>query len=184
MSSVGSASSPVLTPASAGDSIPGRISGCRSPVSRRLLVTILTTASLVLAGLGTGPLPRTAAEEVESAVRLCDEAWARSDVAALDRLLAEQYVHADAFGRVQRRADWLADAGRPRNVAITSEDLAVRVHGRFAVVTGADLITSPESAETQRFTQVWIKRGASWVRAASRALPLSGVAPLGSIAAR
>jgi Domain of unknown function (DUF4440) len=129
-------------------------------------------------------MPRTAAEEVESAVRLCDEAWARSDVAALDRLLAARYVHADALGRVQGRADWLADAGRPRNVAVTSEDLAVRVHGRFAVVTGADVITSPERAERQRFTQLWIKRGASWQRTASRALPLSGAAPLGSVAAR
>ena len=129
-------------------------------------------------------MPRTAAEEVESAVRLCDEAWARSDVAALDRLLAARYVHADALGRVQRRADWLAAAGRPRNVAITSEDLAVRVHGRFAVVTGGNVITTPEQAETQRFTQVWVKRGASWLRAASRALPLSGAAPLGGVTAR
>ncbi len=129
-------------------------------------------------------MPRTAAEEVESAVRLCDEAWARSDVVALDRLLAARYVHADALGRVQRRADWLVDAGRPRNVAITSAGLAVRVQGRVAVVTGADLITTPESAEMQRFTQVWVKRGASWLRAASRALPLSGAAPLGSVAAR
>lgn len=153
-------------------------------MSRRLLVTILATASIVLAGLGTGPMPRTAAEEVESAVRLCDEAWARSDVATLDRLLAARYVHADAVGRVQRRADWLADAGRPRNVAITSAGLAVRVQGRFAVVTGADVITTPERAETRRFTQVWIKRGASWLRTASRALPLSGAAPLGSVAAR
>ena len=153
-------------------------------MSRRLLVTILATASIVLAGLGTGPMPRTAAEQVESAVRLCDEAWARSDVAALDRLLAARYVHADTLGRVQRRADWLADAGRPRNVAITSAGLAVRVQGRFAVVTGADVITTPERAETRRFTQVWIKRGASWLRTASSALPLAGAAPLGSVAAR
>lgn len=153
-------------------------------MSRRLLVTILATASIVLAGLGTGPVPRTAAEEVESAVRLCDAAWARSDVATLDRLLAAGYVHADALGRVQRRADWLADAGRPRNVAITSEDLAVRVRGRFAVVTGAGVITTPERAERRRFLQVWIRRGASWQRATSRALPLSGAATLGGVAAR
>jgi Domain of unknown function (DUF4440) len=129
-------------------------------------------------------MPRTPAEQVESAVRLCDEAWARSDVATLDRLLAARYVHADALGRLQRRAEWLADAGRPRNVAIISADLAVRVHGRFAVVTGADVITTPQRAETQRFTQVWVKRGSSWLRAASRALPLSGAAPLGGVAAR
>jgi len=129
-------------------------------------------------------MPRTAAEEVQSAVRLCDEAWARSDVATLDRLLTERYVHADALGRVQGRADWLVDAGKPRNVAITSADLAVRVHGHIAVVTGADVITTPERAEMHRFTQVWIKHGASWLRAASRALPLSGAAPLGTIAAR
>jgi hypothetical protein len=153
-------------------------------VSRRLLVTILATASIVLAGLGIGPMPRTPAEEVESAVRLCDEAWARSDVAALDRLLAERYVHADALGRLQDRADWLEDAAKPRNVAITSADLAVRVHGRIAVVTGAHVITTTERAERRRFTQVWIKHGASWLRAASRALPLSGAAPLGTLALR
>ena len=153
-------------------------------MSRRLLITILATAGIVLAGLGTGPMPRTAAEEVETAVRLSDAAWARSDVATLDRLLAEPYTHADALGRVQRRAAWLEDAGKPRNVAITCSDLAVRVHGRVAVVTGSDVISTPESAEMRRFTQVWIKRGASWLRAAFRAAPLSSAMPLGSIASR
>jgi len=151
-----------------------------SRVSRRSLVIAVATASIVLAGLGTGPLPRTAAEEVESRVRLCDEAWARSDVAALDRLLAERYVHADARGRVQHRADWLAEAGRPRYVAIASDDLAVRVNGRIATVTGSDLITTPERAERLRFTQVWIKRGASWRRTAFRAAPWAGASSLDS----
>src|SRR5437588_10359858 len=59
----------------------------RRVTRRRSFVTILATASIVLAGLGTGPMPRTAAEEVESRVRQWDEAWARSDVATLDRLL-------------------------------------------------------------------------------------------------
>jgi hypothetical protein len=153
-------------------------------VSRRLLITVLATAGFVLAGLSAGPMPRTAAEEVESAVRLSDAAWARSDVATLDRLLAERYTYADALGRVQRRAAWLADAGKPRNVAITCANLAVRVHGRVAVVTGSDVITSPESAELRRFTQVWIKRDASWLRAAFRSAPLSSAAPLGSVVPR
>jgi hypothetical protein len=150
-------------------------------VSRRALIIVLATAGFVLAGLGTGPPPRTAVEEVETAVRLSDAAWARSDVAALDGLLAERYVHADALGRVQRRAAWLADAGQPRNVAIACADLAVRVRGRVAVVTGADVITTPERAETRRFTQVWIKHGASWrratFRAATPALPVRRAKP-------
>ena len=129
-------------------------------------------------------MPHTAAEEVETAVRLSDAAWARSDVATLDGLLAERYTYADGLGRVQRRAAWLADAGKPRNVAITCADLAVRVHGRVAVVTGSNVITTPDSAEMRRFTQVWIKRGASWLRAASRAAPLSSASSLGSIASR
>jgi hypothetical protein len=141
----------------------------------RRLVTIAATAGIVLAGLGTGPKPRTTAEEVASRVRLCDEAWARSDVAALDGLLAERYVHADARGRVERRAAWLADAGRPRNVAISCDDMAVRVQGRVAVVTGSDLITTPESAQVLRFTQVWVKRGPAWRRAAFRAGPAAAV---------
>ncbi|HEV3459434.1 MAG TPA: nuclear transport factor 2 family protein [Thermoanaerobaculia bacterium] len=128
-------------------------------------------------------MPPTAAEEVETAVRLSDAAWARSDVAALDGLLAERYVHADALGRVQRRAAWLADAGKPRNVAITSADLAVRVHGRVAVVTGSEVIATPATAEMQRFTQVWIKRGAAWRRSAFRAVALAGAPPPTGISA-
>jgi ketosteroid isomerase-like protein len=138
---------------------------------RRLLVTFVATASIVLAGLGTGPVPPTSAAEVARRVRQCDQAWARSDVAALDGLLAERYVHADGRGGVQRREAWLADAGRPRNVAITCDDLLVAVHGRIAVVTGSDVITTPERAETLRFTQVWVNRGAGWRRAAFRAVP-------------
>jgi hypothetical protein len=154
-----------------------------SRASRRLLITALATAGLVLAGLGTGPMPPTAAEEVETAVRVSDAAWARSDVATLEGLLAEGYVHADGLGGVQRRAAWLADAGMPRNVAITSADLAVRVHGRTAVVTGSDVIATTATAEMRRFTQVWIKRGASWRRAAFRTAPLAGTTPSAQVAA-
>jgi hypothetical protein len=146
------------------------------PVTRRSFVTILATASIVLAGLGTGPLPRTAAEEVESRVRQCDEAWARSDVATLDLLLADRYVHAEPPGSVQRRADWLADAGRPRNVAVTFDDLTVRVEGRVAVVTGSNVITTAKRAEARRFTQVWVKHGAAWLRTAFRAAPAAPAA--------
>ncbi len=140
-------------------------------------MTILATASIVLAGLGTGPLPRTAAEEVESRVRQCDEAWARSDVATLDRLLAERYVHADPLGGELRRTAWLADAGRPRNVAITFDDLTVRVAGGVAVVTGSNTLTTPERAEARRFTQVWVKRGDAWLRTAFRAAPAAPALP-------
>jgi hypothetical protein len=137
----------------------------------RSLVTSAATVGIVLAGLGTGPMPRTAAEEIASRVRLCDEAWARSDVAALDGLLAERYIHADERGRVRYRADWLADAGKPRNVSVSCDDLAVQVHGDVAVVTGSDLIATPERPEVLRFTQVWVKRDAAWRRAAFRAGP-------------
>jgi ketosteroid isomerase-like protein len=140
---------------------------------RRSFVTILATASIVLAGLGTGPLPRTAAEEVESRVRQCGEAWARSDLATLDRLLADRAVPADPLG-TERLADWRGGAAeQPRNVAITFDDLRVRVAGGVAVVTGSNTITSttPERAEARRFTQVWVKRGTAWVRTAVRDVP-------------
>jgi hypothetical protein len=151
-----------------------------SRVTRRWFVTAFATASIILAGLGTGPPPRTAAEEVATRVRQADEAWARSDVETLDRLLAARYVHDDAIGQVQRRADWLADAGKPRNVAITFDDLAVRVRGRVAVVTGSGLVTTPERAFARRFTEVWIKRGPAWLRTAFRAAPAFPRAAAGS----
>lgn len=148
---------------------------------RRSFVTILATASIVLAGLGTGPLPRTAAEEVESRVRQCGEAWARSDLATLDRLLADRAVPADPLGTERLAGRRGGDAEQPRNVAITFDDLRVKVAGGVAVVTGSNTITTPERAEAKRFTQVWVKRGTAWVRTAVRAVPAmriaDGVAP-------
>jgi hypothetical protein len=145
---------------------------------RRCLVTFVATVGIVLAGLGTGPMPRNSAAEVASRVRLCDQAWARGDVAALDGLLARRYVHADERGKVRHRADWLADAGKPRNVSVSCDDLAVQVHGDVAVVTGSDLIATPERAEVRRFTQVWIKRDAAWLRAAFHAVASPPAPPL------
>jgi hypothetical protein len=136
-------------------------------------VTILATAGIILAGLGTGPRPHTPAQEVEISVRQCSEAWARSDVATLDRLLAADYIDTDPSGHLRRRADWLARAREPRNVAVSFADLQVQVHGALAEVTGANRLTAPEGETALRIHQLWIKRGTSWLRAASEATAIS-----------
>jgi Domain of unknown function (DUF4440) len=137
------------------------------------LVTTLATLGMIFAGLGTGPPPHTAVQEVEVRVRQCSEAWARSDVAALDRFLADDYVDTDAAGRRRHRAEWLRHAREPRNVAVSFARLDVEIHGAYAEVSGADRLTAPGGETALRIHQRWVRRGGDWLRTASEAEPIA-----------
>ena len=78
--------------------------------------------------------------ELERTIRRFGEAWACGDVAVLDELLSPTYTHIDAYGDFHDRTSWLAyAAGRAgRTTRIALRDLATRLIGEVAVVTGVN----------------------------------------------
>ena len=116
-------------------------------------------------------------QEIRSLVTQFGTAWAHSDTAVLDKLLAPDYIHTDIYGAVQHRTEWLKYAGQPRALEIEFEDVDVRVFGDVAIVTGGNTIWNPkdgkEKANRIRFTQVWQRNKGGWQRLAFQATPIT-----------
>lgn len=113
-------------------------------------------------------------KRIEHVVLRFGDAWAVNDIATLDGLLSDYYIHTDFFGRVQDRAQWL-DYMKDRKAKditnrIVFEDIQIRIYGDTAVVTGRNIIkgalTVPanEASTEIRFTQVLHKTHGEWMR--------------------
>jgi hypothetical protein len=64
------------------------------------------------------------------------EAWAKGDLATLERFLADEYVHTDIAGHFMRRAAWLEQASRQiEQLTISFRDLDAAIYGDVGVVT-------------------------------------------------
>jgi hypothetical protein len=101
----------------------------------------------------------------------------RGDRAFYERVLADDFTHTSHSGVFKTRAQWLAEAkggdqaeakpGTTHYEALDVDDLAVRVYGETAVVTGR---TTPRGTTAKgqpmtgryRFLRVWVKRRGRW----------------------
>ena len=120
------------------------------------------------------PAALSAHRSVDGLLRVAREfgqAWAKRDVATLERLLAAEYVHTDVDGHFMRRAAWLDQTeGQSAAVEISFGDLDATIYGEIGVVTGAnELCVGANHIGTIRFTQVWVWRGEKWQRIAFQA---------------
>ena len=98
-------------------------------------------------------------------------AWATRDVAALESLLAPEYVHTDIKGRVLRRQEWLAYAmQQSHGKAVSFRDMELYEYGSMALVLDANDIGGGSLGRTViRFTQVWRATEFGWQRLAFQA---------------
>lgn len=116
-----------------------------------------------------------AVDDLEAALQRLGKAWAAGDAAELATMIAPGYTHVDPAGAFFGSDAWLAYVrGRAgRRTTIVYRDLAVRRHGEVAVITGVSVFggggvrSSDDPRDlTIRFTQVWIRDGGRWLRAA------------------
>jgi ketosteroid isomerase-like protein len=117
-----------------------------------------------------------AAQGAEQEVRAADArrmaAMVKGDTAALTELLAEDLTYTHSTGQVETRAQFVESigSGKLRYLAIEPSEVAVRLYGEMAIVTGrADMKVSAQGREQAfpiRFTEVWVKRGGHWRMAA------------------
>ena len=97
--------------------------------------------------------------------RQVHDAWARSDVATLEALIASDYHHVDVYGRVFDRDAWLAYAANPRAPGdLQTVDEEAAVIGDAAVVTSMLLLPELIEAPVVQLTQVWRRTGDAWRR--------------------
>ena len=97
-----------------------------------------------------------------------NEAYKRGDIAAMNSLLADEFIITVEDGRTFSKAGYIAQTGGGTTLVEVSEmsDLKVRIHGNTAVVTGAyhekGTIKGKPYEYRDRFTDVWMIIDGRW----------------------
>jgi ketosteroid isomerase-like protein len=151
-----------------------------------VLLLVVAVVSLALAqtsvqqtGQGQTNTNRSAAGQqkggVEQQLIQLDKDWSeagrRGDIAALERILATDYVSTSgATGRSVTRAETLADvranAGGQNQDTVSYDDYAVQVYGDAAVLTHRTTVNTQENNQPVTFQlrsmHVFVKKGGRW----------------------
>ena len=137
----------------------------------------LTTLSLVAQAPAPKPTPPTkphgqASAAVIQALTRMEEAWntalLKADVAALEKIYAEEYLSIDHEGNLLDRKQDLAEvaSGVFKAEVLALSDLRVREYGPMAITTGIIAVKAIYKGEKidkrHRFTDVWVKRDGRW----------------------
>jgi ketosteroid isomerase-like protein len=99
--------------------------------------------------------------------RVWGQAYLSKDPKALERILDDAFLNVDSDGKVQSKADVLAEVKASTVLQFLTESMAVHVHGNTAIVTGIFLIKGVERgkpyARRERFVDTWLCRNGQWV---------------------
>lgn len=131
------------------------------PTSRAFFLSAL----LLLPALAAA---QDAREEILAADARRFEAMIRVDQAALNGLLADDLTYTHSSGQLESKAQFLESlrAEKIRYLSAERSDVAVRLYGDTAVVTGRAQIKAvlggQEAVLPLRFTEVWVKSGGAW----------------------
>jgi ketosteroid isomerase-like protein len=124
---------------------------------------------LLLAACGrTFGDPASDERELTQLVKDLNAALVKADIAFLERVLAQDYVHYRPRGDVENRAQYLQDRkdGRVDFESLEADDIKVRFYGDTAIVTyrsrakGKDQYGAID--EQRRWTRVFVRRNGRW----------------------
>src|SRR4029077_9510881 len=109
---------------------------------------------------------------VEQVIRKLDneriQAQIHADVAALQRIYADDFIGVGPSGTVRTKPQVISDftSGVLRFQSITTDDVRVRVYGNAAVETGLSTMNGQDKGNAvphdTRFTRVWVKKQGRW----------------------
>jgi ketosteroid isomerase-like protein len=106
--------------------------------------------------------------DLAQAVQDYDQAQVQSDKAALERLLAPDYQLANSGGKIETKAEFIADQLAPgyKLNPFTVEQPVERVMGDVALMGGVANLSGTDGGKAfsvrLRFLDVWQKRGGRW----------------------
>jgi ketosteroid isomerase-like protein len=137
-----------------------------------LLIVALVIATYGLDNQQNGSKDATlnvdAEQKVLEMMRRYVEAYGANDVAALDKILADDFLFTSSRGIVVTKAQELADirSGEMRTESATLDEVRVRVRGDAAVVTGRAALKGVwhrhDFSGQYRVTATWVKEEGHW----------------------
>jgi ketosteroid isomerase-like protein len=155
---------------------------------------LILIAGIATVALGSAKIEGRQAVSAEREIRELEAQLSRAVVAGdrglFDRVLASDFTHTSHSGQFKTRAEWMAEdkvdsrrgkpqAGKTTYEAFDVDDLAVRIYGETAVVTGR---STPKGRTAKgepirgryRFLRVWVKREGRWQVAAFQGTRIAG----------
>lgn len=136
----------------------------------------IATLTIILTGLAFAQNGKDE-QEIFKIHNGLDQAYLKGDIAALERVMAEDYVYSSPSGKMLNRAQNLEEMrqeiAKPtfKVLTSTSDDVKVKVSGKMALVTGnwtstivppGDVNADPHK-DTGRYTGIYEKRGGKWL---------------------
>ena len=125
---------------------------------------------LLLAGCGWtfGDPASDDERELTQLVKDLNAALVKADIAFLERVLAQDYVHYRPHGDVENRAQYLQDRkdGRVQFESLVADDIKVRFYGDTAIVTYRSTAKGKDRwgtiNEQRRWTRVFVRKDGRW----------------------
>jgi ketosteroid isomerase-like protein len=145
----------------------------------------LVLLTLVLLRIATMNTPGSSEREVEKLEREVGEAITRRDTAALDRLLADDFIVTNPAGQVMTKKEAIAALTAPEYdlESLVNDEIKVRVFGDVALATALGTAKGrykgQDASGQFRYLRVWVKRQGCWqaVAAQSTNVPKHGASP-------
>jgi ketosteroid isomerase-like protein len=121
--------------------------------------------------------------QVVSKIVALEKAWNQAykfrDVKAIDALLDDGLVLVNDDGSLQSKGVFLAsvrDSNASEDQQVTPESISVHIFGGVAVATGVFRMKGSEGGKPfvrrNRFVDMWVNKGGSWVCVSASATPL------------
>jgi ketosteroid isomerase-like protein len=147
----------------------------------------LTLLTVLVATLPTFADPATDRNEVLRADEELRQAFLQHDVAALNRLLADDWKVIHVNGREQTKAQFIdaIQSGRAKFLSIELDQTEVRLYGETAIVTARWTNTiefkGERSTGRDRVTRVWVRRPEGWRAVTEQAVYLEEDKPQATV---
>ena len=112
--------------------------------------------------------PEGAAAKIQALENKWNIAYQKGDIAALNTLLADDFIITVEDGSTFSKPGYIAHSGDPEIKVEVSDmsDLKIRMHGNVAVVTGAYHEKGTNKGKPyeyrDRLTDVWLNTGGNW----------------------
>lgn len=151
---------------------------------KRVVLSLVLIVGAVSFSLGqTADTPTLRRSKVEQELLKLEREWfdafIRRDVAALGRLVADDFISTNHDGTVEDKEGVRAAIGKGDYVvdSIETGDVKVRVYGKTAVITGRSVWAGEVrgikyKGVAVRHTQVWVKRRGRWQPVAWQGTPI------------
>jgi hypothetical protein len=143
-----------------------------------LLLFAALTVTCTRAAVSDQRTEPTAETEVRQLEVELSQAVVRGDRAFFERVLADDFTHTSHSGQFKSRKEWMSEnkfenregkpqPGKTHYEAFDVDDLAIRIYGETAVVTGR---STPKGVTAKgepirgryRYLRVWVKREGRW----------------------